>query len=47
MVYLALTVIALAIFVFCSFWIYHYIDLEHGSGDLAELETETSTLSYT
>lgn len=46
-VYLATTVTAGGIFIFCSFWIYHYIDLEHGSGDMTELETEASALRYT
>ena len=46
-VYLATIVIAVAIFIFCSFWIYHYIDLEHGSEDITEVEPMTSTLRYT
>ena len=40
MVYLVTLAVAGGVFMFCSFWIYHYVDLEHGSGDLTELETE-------
>ena len=40
MIYLATLAVAGGVFMFCSFWIYHYVDLDHGSGDLTELETE-------
>ena len=44
MVYLATAAIAGGIFMFCSFWIYHYIDLDYGSGDLSEHESEAFEL---
>lgn len=40
MVYLATTAVAGSVFMFCSFWIYHYVDLDYGSGDMTKLETE-------
>ena len=40
MVYLAVTAIAGGVFVFCSFWVYHFVDLEHDTNQLAEAEAE-------
>ena len=42
--YLAICVIAGSIFTFCSFWIYHYIDLEDDDERFNELEP-TSIMS--
>ena len=42
MIYLTITAIAGGTFVFCSFWVYHYVDLEHEAEDMAETETEAS-----
>ena len=42
MVYLATTAVAGGVFMFCSFWIYHYVDLEHGYGDMDALGPEAS-----
>lgn len=42
MFYLGTTAVAAASFVFCSFWIYHYVDLEHGAEEGVEAESETS-----
>lgn len=39
MFYLATLAIAGGTFIFTSFWIYHYVDLEHEFGDMNELET--------
>ena len=39
MFYLATIAIAGGTFMFCSFWIYHYVDLEHEFEDMTELET--------
>ena len=39
MFYLATIAIAGGIFVFTSFWIYHFVDLDHEFEDLTELET--------
>lgn len=44
MVYLATGALAGAIFMFASFWIYHYVDLDHESGNLAEPETDAEML---
>ena len=44
-IYLATFAVAGGIFMFCSFWIYHYVDLEHDSGDMTELEPVASFLS--
>lgn len=38
MVYLAIVAVGGGIFTFCSFWIFHDVDLEHGSRDLTGLE---------
>ncbi len=43
-VYLATAVLAGAIFMFASFWIYHYVDLDHESRDVAEPETDAEML---
>lgn len=43
-VYLTTGAIASAIFVFSSFWIYHYVDLKYESGDLAEPTSNTEML---
>ena len=43
-VYLATGAFAGAIFVFASYWIYHYVDLDHGSRDIAELMTDAEML---
>ena len=41
MVYLATTAVAGSVFMSCSFWIYHYVDLDYyGSEDIIKLETE-------
>jgi len=37
-IFLAMSGLAGAVFVFCSFWIYHYIDLEDDFEDFAERE---------
>ena len=42
--YLATAALAGAIFMFASFWIYHYVDLEQESGDVAEHETDAEML---
>ena len=39
MFYLATLAIAGGTFIFTTFWIYHYVDLEHEFEDLNELET--------
>ena len=39
MFYLATIAIAGCPFMFTSFWIYHYVDLEHEFEDMTELET--------
>ena len=39
MVYLATSAFAGAIFMFASFWIYHYVDLDHESGE-PEMDAE-------
>ena len=43
-VYLATAVLAGAIFMFASFWIYHYVVLDHESRDVAEPETDAEML---
>ena len=43
-VYLATAACAGAIFMFASFWIYHYVDLDHESGDAAEPEMDAEML---
>lgn len=35
-VYLASSAVASAIFIFASYWIYRYIDVEYASGDIFE-----------
>ena len=42
--YLATAAFAGAIFMFASFWIYHYVDLDHDSGDAAESEIDAEML---
>ena len=45
MVYLATGALSLGIFMFASFWIYHYVDLDHESRDYtAEPETDAEML---
>ena len=39
MFYLATIAIAGGTFIFTTFWIYHYVDLEHEFEDMTELET--------
>lgn len=39
-VYLVVATLAGTIFTFCSFWVYHYIDLETDFGDTNEDEDE-------
>ena len=43
-VYLATVVFAGTIFVFASFWIYHYVDLDYESRTIAEPETDAGML---
>lgn len=43
-VYLTTGAFALAIFVFASFWIYHYVDLDHESQEVAGPETDAGML---
>lgn len=43
-IYLATAALAGAIFMFASFWIYHYVDLEQESQDVAEHETDAEML---
>ena len=43
-VYLATAAFAGAIFMFASFWIYHYVDLDHESRDVTESETDAEML---
>lgn len=42
MVYLALGSIAGLIFVFCSYWVYHYVDIEH---DISKSDDREEPLS--
>ena len=43
--YLATTVLAGAVFLFASFWIYHYVNLDHEARDYtAEPDTEAVLL---
>ena len=44
MVYLATGAIAGAIFIFASFWIFHYVDLDHEPGNIAEQESDAEML---
>ena len=44
MVYLATGALAGAVFMFASFWIYHYVDLEHESRYFPEPETDAEML---
>jgi hypothetical protein len=40
-VYLAVAAVASTIFLFCSFWVYHFVDLEHDAIDeLAGVDAE-------
>lgn len=39
-IYLGVAAIAGAVFVFCSFWVYHYVDLEHEVDDTTGTESE-------
>ena len=41
-IYLVTSGIALAVFMFCSFWVYHYVDLED---DLEEFSGQNAELS--
>ncbi|MCJ1456674.1 hypothetical protein MMC28_007037, partial [Mycoblastus sanguinarius] len=43
-VYLATAAFASTIFVFASFWVYHYVDLDHESRDDAEPEADAEML---
>lgn len=43
-VYLATAAFAGAIFMFASFWIYHYVDLDQESRDAVEPETDAEML---
>lgn len=44
MVYLVTAAFASAIFMFASFWIYHYVDLDYESRDTTEPETDAEML---
>ena len=44
MVYLATLAVAGSVFMFCSFWIYHYVDLDYDSGDMIEAVSEVLEL---
>lgn len=44
MFYLATGAFALATFMFASFWIYHYVDLDHVPRDVAEPATDAEVL---
>lgn len=39
-IYLGVAVLAAAVFVFCSFWVYHYVDLEHEFDDSIEFDMQ-------
>lgn len=39
-IYLGVAAIAGAVFVFCSFWVYHYVDPEHEVDDMIEIESD-------
>ena len=43
-IYLVTGALAAAIFMFASFWIYHYVDLEQETRDVAEPETDAEML---
>jgi hypothetical protein len=38
--YLVLAAVACIAYLFCSFWVYHFVDLEHDESQLAEAEVE-------
>ena len=40
MVYLVVAAVACIAYLFCSFWVYHFVDLEHDESQLAEAEVE-------
>ena len=44
MVYLATAAFAGAIFVFSSFWIYHYVDIDHENRDVADSDMDAEML---
>ena len=44
MIYLVLSAIAGGVFVFCSFWVYHYVDLEHGSDEMIDTGNDAQPL---
>jgi hypothetical protein len=39
---LAVAAVALSVFMFSAFWIYHYVDLEQDTGELGETENNES-----
>lgn len=43
-VYLATGATAGAVFMFATFWVYHYVDLDHEPGNIAEQETDAEML---
>lgn len=40
MVYLVVAAVAGGVFVFCSFWVYHFVDPEYDTNQLAEAPAE-------
>jgi hypothetical protein len=38
--YLVVAAVACIAYLFCSFWVYHFVDLEHDESQLAEAEVE-------
>lgn len=39
-IYLGVAAVAVAVFIFCGFWVYHYVDLEHEADSITETEPE-------
>jgi len=39
-IYLGVAAIAGAVFMFCSFWVYHYVDLEHEADTIIDSESD-------
>ena len=42
MIYVAVLVTAGAVFIFYSFWVYHYVDLEHEADVIIEMESDAT-----
>lgn len=40
MVYLVVAAVSGTVFVFCSFWVYYFVDPEHDTMHLADVEVE-------